>query len=187
MTNNWGRLISTFSLLISFSVSSVATDLDGKNYIGVGVSQLNYDESPISTNHSALTLKFGHEINEFLAVEGRASLSPDEVKVEDDEVGEFNFEIDYLVGMYFRGNLVIGGNPRVRAYGMLGFTRGKFSASTSGGSNSDSETDLGYGIGIELYGNEDNAISLEFMRALDVDDEYEFTVDSITVGYIHRF
>jgi hypothetical protein len=183
--NKWAFLLLTFSIRLSTSVNSVASGLEGQNYFGIGASSLKYNEDPVTTHHTALTLKVGHEMNDFLAVEGRLSLGLGEDKVED--VIDFDFEIDYLVGMYFRGNLPIGGSPRVRAYGLVGFTRGKFTARAFGFSSSDSETDIGYGLGLELFGNNKNAINLEFMRSLDVDSDYEFTVDSVTIAYINRF
>ena len=122
-------------------------------------------------------------MNDFFAMEGRVAFGLGEDKIEDFAgLIDVNFEIDYLIGMYFRGNLPIGGTPRVRAYALLGFTQAKFTARAAGFSDSDTETDIGYGLGIELFGNERNAISLEYLRALDIEDDGDFTVDSVSIA-----
>jgi hypothetical protein len=170
-----------------FSNTAIATDgtgLYGESYFNIGISNLRYDEDPILTHHSALTFRIGTEVTDHIAVEGHATIGLEEDKFE--YIVEFEQEIDYLIGMYFRGHISLW-DPQARAYARVGFTRGKFTTSYQGVSSSDSKTDLGYGLGLELFGNKRHGINLEAMRYLDVDDEYNFHVDSVTVGYLYRF
>jgi hypothetical protein len=108
--------------------------------------------------------------------------------LEDDTVaGVLDVSIDYLLGFYARGNIFLW-SPRARLYGLIGLTHGKLSADISGNSDDQTNTELGYGAGIELFGNGSNGITLEFMRYMDGEDNnVDFNIDSVSIGYTHRF
>ncbi|MCU7948113.1 MAG: hypothetical protein KZQ72_15985 [Candidatus Thiodiazotropha sp. (ex Cardiolucina cf. quadrata)] len=56
------------------------------------------------------------------------------------------------------------------------------------GFNGVDETSLGYGLGIELYGHERNALTLEWIRYADNDiHNVDYKVESVNLGYLHRF
>lgn len=67
---------------------------------------------------------------------------------------------------------------------MLGITRAEGTAKVSGHSNSDDETDLSYGIGIDFNVSNHIYIGLEYMSYLSKSD---FDLNSIALGVTKYF
>ena len=72
----------------------------------------------------------------------------------------------------------------VTPYGILGFTRYELEVDNVLGSSSEDESDLSYGIGVNVAINDALSGNLEYMRYFDKDD---VTIDGIGLGLTVRF
>ncbi|MES9990571.1 MAG: outer membrane beta-barrel protein [Candidatus Thiodiazotropha sp.] len=154
--------------------------IEGYRYLGAMVSSPQYkeDDSSASFRSAGLLARGGLEFNEFLAVEAHLGLFGE------DTVDGNSYQIEYLASIYARGNLPLIGE-RIRLYALGGLTH--FSGNVPGFSSVD-ETAVGYGVGIELYGDEQNALTLEWLRhAVGDIHNVDFTLESASLGFVHRF
>ncbi len=154
--------------------------IDGNRYIGVMVSSPQYkeDDSSAGFRSPGLLARGGFEFNPFLAVEGQIGLFGEDV------VDGHSYQIDYLVSIYARGNLPLI-NKRTRLYALGGVTR--FSGNVPGFSSVD-ETAIGYGVGLELYADEQNALTFEWLRyAVGDIHNVDYILESASLGFVHRF
>ncbi|MCU7929188.1 MAG: porin family protein [Candidatus Thiodiazotropha sp. (ex Codakia rugifera)] len=157
-----------------------SSGIEGSNYFGLIVASPQYkeDDSNADFRGAGLILRGGHEFNDFFAVEGHLGL------FSEDTINGDTHQIDYLASIFARGNLFLF-DSRARVYALGGLTR--FSGDVPGFNGVD-ETSLGYGLGIELYGHERNALTLEWIRYADDDiRNVDYKVESINLGYLHRF
>jgi hypothetical protein len=171
-------------LLLSSAASSEESfqgaGIEGNRYIGVMVSSPHYKEDDSSANFRSqgLLARGGFEFNPFLAVEGQIGLFGE------DSDGDSDYQIEYLMSIYARGNLPLA-NKRTRFYALGGVTR--FSGKVPGFSSVD-ETAIGYGLGLELYADEQNALTLEWLRyAVGDIHNVDYTLESASLGFVHRF
>ncbi|MGD8911593.1 MAG: outer membrane beta-barrel protein [Candidatus Thiodiazotropha sp.] len=157
-----------------------ADGIKGDRYFGIMASSPQYKEDDSSTSFRAagLLVRGGKEFNKFLAAEGQFGVFGK------DNVDGIQYQIEYQFSIFARGNLPLE-NGRIRPYGLLGFTR--FSGELPGLSNVD-DTGMGFGLGIELYGDDRNAVTLEWIRYADGDvNNVDYKLESANIGYVHRF
>ncbi|MEN8167648.1 MAG: outer membrane beta-barrel protein [Pseudomonadota bacterium] len=175
------------ALLIPFGVCQAelfaeGSGLEGGSYVGVLGSVVDYeDDFGAEYDVEGVALQVGHEFGPYLALEGRVGVT------NDDDQGWASFSMDYFAGLYLKGSLFLW-DPRAKVYGLVGATHAKLTFETLGQSYGDTNTELAYGFGLEFYGNARNGISLEVMRYLDgSEDDVDYTVDAVSIGYLHRF
>jgi hypothetical protein len=76
-------------------------------------------------------------------------------------------------------------DPRIRLYALGGVTR--FSGNVPGFRDV-GETGMAYGLGVELYGDEYNALTLEWLRfAVGDIHNVDYRLESAGLGFVHRF
>lgn len=169
-----------FSLAANAEESVKGAGIEGSRYIGVMVSSPQYKEDDTNTNFrsTGLLVRGGMEFNEFLAVEGHFGIFGDEI------IDDRSYQIEYLGSIYARGNLPLIGK-RVRLYALGGVTR--ISGNVPGFSSVD-DTGIGYGVGVELFGDEYNALTVEWLRFAVGDIQgVDYTLESASLGFVHRF
>jgi hypothetical protein len=173
-------LLFLFPLTASAEIFAESSGITGNRYFGINVSALRYQEDGRDAHEPAIGARYGHAFNDYLAVEGHvaAGLENDSI-----EYGDVTVGIDYLAGIYLRGNMFLW-DSRARLYGLIGITYGKITVEEYNIENQDTDTELGYGVGLELYGDARNAVNAEIIRYMD-GNNYE--VDAFTLGYTHRF
>jgi hypothetical protein len=171
-------------ILQSFAVSAgevvEGAGIEGSRYIGVMVSSPQYkeDDSDAEFRSGGMLLRGGIEFNKILAVEGHFGLFGEENR----DAG--SYQIEYLGSIYARGNLPLIGT-RMRLYGLAGVTR--ISGDVPGFSDIN-DTGIGYGMGIELFGDGHNALTLEWLRfAVGEIHNVDYTLESAALGFVHRF
>lgn len=69
-------------------------------------------------------------------------------------------------------------------YGIIGFTRYELELDGPAGSAKDDDSDLSYGVGVNIALSEEMSGNLEYMRYADKDD---VTVDGIGLGLTVHF
>lgn len=174
--------IISFSLvcILGFSGSVVCA---GENYWGGGIGIFDYSEEGIDGEASLTALfgRFGTHFNENFSGEIRVGLG-----IGDDSVNvlgtDVNVELDNMFGGYLRGGVSV--SEGFYPYAILGYTRGELTASASGFSNSESESDVSFGIGADFSFGESTKFNLEYINYLDKDGA---EVSGFSVGIVRPF
>lgn len=149
---------------------------EGKTYVGIQYSQLNYDDEdfPEEAKPTALIGRYGYFFNDHFSAESRLGFG-----LGDDTLDfgvDVDIEVDNIYGIYGLYHL---GNNDVSFYGVLGLSKGELTGKGSAISESDDESGLSYGIGVHI-----NSFNIEYMMYLDED---AFKVSAIALGYVHEF
>lgn len=129
----------------------------------------------------AIIGKLGYCVHKNFAIEGRLGIG---LKDDENEVYGYDvsLELDNLFGFYGKGILDI--NDKIQCYGLIGFTRAEGTVEASGYSDSDDDTDLSFGIGIDFGVSSQIYIGLEYMSYLSKSD---FDLNAIAVGVTKYF
>ena len=106
-----------------------------------------------------LTISAGLYLLDFLAVEARAGTG-----VSDDTVDTTNAEINVLYGLYARGELSLG---MFKPYVLVGYS----SVDVDFGNASEDDSDLSYGVGVDLKFSEHLGLNLEYMLLMEFDSQ----------------
>lgn len=135
---------SVTSSLLFIAVTTAGTVYASDSYIGVNYSFLeqsysNVDDAKLNT----ASLRIGTFFNSAFSGEFRVGTD-----IGDDTVGGvIDVEVDQLIGAYLRSGVLTSGN--LFPYLVAGVTQGKVTTKIAGAKNSESETDLSFGIGID--------------------------------------
>ena len=153
----------------------------GQNYFGIQYALTEVDPKDSGLDEfepTALGLKVGHFTTNNVAIEGRLGIG---LQDDDQSVGPFDieFEIDRLIGLY--AVFQTSGSGTTDFYGIVGFSEVEGSISIDGfsGSESEDESGLSYGFGVNIGG-----FNAEYMVYLDEDD---VEVTAIGLGYVGYF
>ncbi len=167
------------SMLAQAEIFADSTGYEGKNYFGVMVAspRFEFDRSGDGFRGTGMFVRLGRDFVKYFGMEGHFGI------FSSDTVNDERYQIEYLGSLFIRGSLFMF-DDRARAYALLGTTY--FSADVPG--YNASEFAPAFGLGFELYGDERDAVSLEWIRYADEDiHNQDYTVESINLGYIHRF
>jgi opacity protein-like surface antigen len=170
-------------LALAASVSAaMLVHADEGMYAGVQITQVGYKEDGFPTaNPMALAFKLGKQFTPNFALEGRIGIG-----VADDEVDvggiPVSLEVDNYYGVYGKAMLPL--SPTASVYGLLGFTRGKLTFSANGFSQSDSDSDLSFGLGAEFTIAPTAFVSVEWARLLKGDG---YKINGISLGLGFKF
>jgi hypothetical protein len=184
MILRWSFIFLAFLLPLSAQAEIFAegSGISESNYFGISLLGLNYSEEDFDVSETGASVRLGHEFSNYFALEGHVVAG-----LEDDSSLGLEISIDYLAGIYLRGNIFLW-DPRARLYGLVGVTTGKVSAEAFGLSDTLTDTELGYGLGFEFYADDRNAVNLEFMRYMDGEDSgFDYEIEAFSLGYTHRF
>lgn len=172
--------------LITNSPAFAADEPSSTTYIGGGYHSGTYEEDGIPDfDLGAIELKFGKYLGSQVAVEGRLLLP-----VDDDsnqiEIFDATLELKNAISLFLRGDIPLG--ERANFYGLLGFTNAKFEVEFSLGgdsiSDSESESDLSYGLGVDGEIASGLAINAEYIFYLSEDD-YDYS--GFVIGLTKKF
>ena len=166
------KILSIIVLACFFSPSSYAA-AEGDSYFGLQYALVTYDEDGFpDAQPTALVLRYGQFVNNSISVEGRLGIG-----LQDDTVNFLNtdvdIEVDSVFGVY--GLFHAGSSDNVALYGVLGFTKGKLTASIPGDSISESDSGLSFGVGVDIQ-----SFNIEYMLYLDEDF---YSVSALSLGY----
>jgi opacity protein-like surface antigen len=154
-----------------------------QNYAGGSIAFIDYAEEGISDDASLTMIagRLGTKFNEHLSGEIRIGLG-----IGDDSVDVFgtdvDIELDTMFGAYVRGGIQAADS--FYPYVVLGYTRGKVTASVPGFSTSESESDVSFGIGADVDINDKLTFNAEYMNYLDKDG---VEVDGFSLGIVTKF
>jgi len=149
-------------------------------YAGANLNFLDLDYSQNGINDDASltagTFRLGAQINKYLSGELRAGMgfSDDTVNISGYKV---DIELDSFFGAYLRGGFPV--TEKIYPYAVFGVTRGKLTASFQGFSESDSETDTSFGVGVDFTLIDQVTLNVEYMSWFDKDGA---EIDGFSVG-----
>lgn len=180
-------LVSSVFALAAASAPALAQDSSQGAYIGANYVFATYEEDDVSgeADLGALVAKVGSKITPYFAAELRGGFGVDDDSA---RVGDIKaeLELDYLVGGY--GVLGLPNSTPVYPYVVVGFTKGKLTASAStpygSFSGSASETDVSFGAGANFSVHENVQVNAEYMQYLDKSGA---EVTGISVGASYLF
>ncbi len=156
----------------------------GNGYIGASVGNMNYQEPGTSLHALNLTGRLGYRLASALDVEVRAA-APSSA---DD--GNREFSLNYLAGAYLKLNWAPMRSGHFEIYLIGGGTYISAAIGPVGSSTTETDSSRSYGIGLDFFGNDKTAFSIEWMRYGDGEigpTNLPYTVDTLTLGVVHHF
>jgi hypothetical protein len=169
-----------FKSLVLGIVSLVSVGAMAESHVSVSYSPLDYSEDGFDAKPTSVVVGFGSSLNEYFDIQGRAGFSVASDK--DTELGSnVSFEVTNLYGVY--SIVKIPTDSAFKPYGVLGWTKGKAKVRGLGGTLDNSESDVSYGLGFDL-GGDDLAFNVEYIVYYDKDGA---EVSSASIGFKHFF
>lgn len=168
-----------FSSAILASAGAFAAGGEPGPYLGAGYTDASIDFDVIDKDADigVLFARAGYQINQNIAVEGRLGTG-----VDDDEIYGVEVELKDTYGVYVKAGFPT--QSGLYPYALLGMTHVKVKASGFGGSETDSDSDISYGIGADYWFNSTVSAGLELANLYDKDGD---EVTGITFGMNFRF
>lgn len=178
------KILPTIIVATTLSTSgNVIANSAGDTYLGIQYAIGDYSEPDIPDfSPTALVGRFGGFVHPNFAFEGRFGIG-----IKDDTQNVFGFdttlELDTLVGLYGVGHLYITESSSV--YGLIGFSGvdGAVTVAGSPDSESDSETDLSYGVGANIGITKNIGLNAEYISYISKD----FDLNAIGFGVVIGF
>ena len=166
------KVVSSVLLGVVLVASSNSFANEGDKYWGLDFHQGSYDETGFpKANPTGFAIKAGKYITENVAMEGRLSLG-----LGDDTVNylgvDVDLELDNALSFFIKGDAPL--SPTANVYGLLGFTKGKLSASVGSFAVSADDSGLSYGMGVETKMNEGLLFAAEYIFYLS-ESTYDYT------------
>ncbi|MBC7190863.1 porin family protein [Marinobacter sp.] len=146
----------------------------GLNYSFVNIDAGNGGDADTGT----LSGKVGGLVTPYFGLEARAGFG-----VVDDTINRVDYSLDNFFGGYTTLNLA--NESPATPYAILGFTRVEVEVDAGRlGSSTDDDSDISYGLGVNMDITPQLAGNIEYMRYYDSDD---VTIDALSLGATFRF
>lgn len=175
------------SLIVVFTTGLVAAGSAGAQdmyksgvgglYTGLNYTFMNLDVGSQDADVGTLSAKVGVMATPFLGIEARGGFG-----VDDDRIGFADYSLDNFFGGYATFNLA--NESPMTPYAILGFTRVEVEADFPTATVTEDETDVSYGIGLNMEFAPNVSGNLEYMRYYD---DRDVTVDGLGVGVQFNF
>ena len=173
------------TLIAGLGISALLSGLaQAEGYYGGNLSFYDYNEVGLSDSASLTGIvgRLGTTFNENFSAEVRAGFG-----VGDDTVSAFGLnadvELDNMLGAYVRGGIPV--SDSFYPYAVIGYTRIKLTASIPGfGSESESDSDLSFGLGADINITENVIFNIEYMNYFDKDGA---EIDGYSIGVATKF
>jgi len=150
----------------------------GGVYTGLNYTFMSLDAGSEDADVGTLSAKAGVMATPYLGFEARGGFG-----VDDDRINGVDFSVDNFFGGYATFN--VANESPVTPYAILGFTRVEVEAEGPFGSTAtEDDSDVSYGIGVNMAFAQNLSGNLEYMRYYDDDDT---TVDGLGVGLQFNF
>lgn len=169
------------SLLLFVAMPGIALAANNNFYWGAMVGKSEYEDPLANSSLLSITGRFGFSLFPFLDIEGRVATSGSESNSTID-----NLQVDYLGNVSAKLNFPI--SNRVNLYGIGGISAWRISYDNAGIQTQFTGDGLSYGIGIELFADENNGLNLEYVRYADeTQDGTAYELNHWGLGYVQRF
>ena len=185
--------LATALVLSSAMLSSPALSAaQGDRYFGLQYSSITFELFGEDWEPTALIGRYGKYIDDNFAIEGRLGIGVDSdtLSINNDPIvgnASVEIEMDTLIGIYGVGSHDINKNSSI--YALIGITNGEAtinvkSSTLGSASDSDSETDLSYGVGANIGISDTAGINLEYISYISKTD---FDVTAVNFGFVFKF
>lgn len=162
------QMITGMMLLLSFGVSQAE---EARHYFGIS------NESYSFTGLDAVSYRYGYDFSNLVSLE---------IDYSDTDLAEPTSTILTVDSVL---NVMLHFNRRyesINTYFAIGGAQASMTQAAPAGE--DTFTGLSYGLGIELYGSKNTAISFQWLRRIIFeDDASESELDALQIGIIHHF
>ena len=177
-----GKAVLLFVMLALSSFAVLAGEEDNM-YYGITVGGIEYDEKNFSDSLMAITGRLGYTYNELVDFEGRVIYT---TPAEDSGA---KLRTNWMVSALARFNWPMQADDGlINPHALLGVTSVETRASAGTTKDTETNTGLSYGVGIDLFANEKSGINFEWIHYMDSKARgEEFTMDYFGIGYIHKF
>ena len=128
----------------------------GGLYTGLNYTFMNLESGNADADVGTLSAKVGVMATPYLGIEARGGFG-----VDDDRIGGVDYSLDNFFGGYATFNLA--NESPITPYAILGFTRVEIEASSFLGTATEDETDVSYGIGMNMDFAPNLSGNLEYM------------------------
>ena len=175
------RKILYFSFLMGLFNTSAQAEFQETIYTGIQAAQFTYEDNltGIEGKPPALVLRLGGYLEGGTAIEFRLGFGlqgyNDTVNVSPGV--DVEFDVENFFGLY--GLYHIGWGSNASLYGLLGVTNGEIKLTTLGVSTDSRETNLSYGIGLNIA-----RLNFEIVHYFHDND---FDVTAISFGFVSKF
>ncbi|QSP93875.1 porin family protein [Marinobacter salinisoli] len=149
----------------------------GGAFAGLNYTFVNLDVGPGEADVATLSAKGGVMVTPFIGFEARAGFG-----VDDDRIGLADYSLDNFYGAY--ATFQMANESPLTPYAALGFTRVEVEADSVLGTFTEDESDISYGIGLNVDFASYVSGNLEYMRYYDDND---LTVDGLGLGVQFSF
>jgi opacity protein-like surface antigen len=158
---------------------TMAAGTDPGFYVGGGYSFTTLDSNDVDADADlgVLFVRGGYQLNQYVALEARLGEG-----VQDDKIDGVKIENDEFYGAYVKVGLptTTGFYP----YGLLGMTHAKIKLSVPGFSDSTSDSDVSYGVGVDYWFSKQLSGGLEYANFYDKDGD---SITGVTLGVNYKF
>jgi hypothetical protein len=171
-------LLLSFAILICQPFAAQA----GEFYYSIMGGSATYDEPSLQFKVGSGGGKLGYRLNDYLGVEvhGIAGGS--------DTASGVTFDLNSIAGAFLRFSLPLASDGRIQLYLLGGYSSAEMKAETATTKTSLSENSASYGVGVDLYANQEHGLFVEWVRYLDDTAlGVDYTVDNVSLGYIQYF
>ena len=175
------RKILYFSFLMGLFNTSAQAEFQETIYTGIQGAQFTYEDNltGIEGKPPALVLRLGGYLEGGTAIEARFGFGlqgyGDTVNVSPGV--DVDFDVENFFGLY--GLYHIGWGSNASLYGLLGVTNGEIKISTAAPGTDNRETNLSYGIGLNIA-----RLNFEYVHYMHDND---FDVTAISFGFVSKF
>lgn len=175
------RKILYFSFLMGLFNTSAQAEFQETIYTGIQAAQFTVEDdlNGIEGEPPALVLRIGGYLEGGTAIEARFGFGlqgyGDTVNVSPGV--DVDFDVENFFGLY--GLYHIGWGSNASLYGLLGVTNGEIKISTAAPGTDNRETNLSYGIGLNIA-----RLNFEYVHYFHDND---FDVTAISFGFVSKF
>lgn len=170
----WGSLA-----LATLMAPGLATAEDGAVYAGAQITQYDFHaDGEDRLNPYAMSVSFGGDVTDLVSLEARLGSN---VKADDIQGATEEFKVDQTFGIYTKiGQSVDTPIGAIRPFGILGVTKYRVNV---GDAETETDSDLSYGLGASMSPIDKVTVGLEFMR---VASESDARLNSLSLTAAYR-
>ena len=147
-------------MIVATALTLSAHSMGGETYYGGGLTSLDLTDNGLDLSVTTLHGLVGTRFNQNFAAEIRLGTT-----IADDTLDGIDVEVESFYGAYLKGAAQI--SEIIYPYIIAGYTRGEVKASYQGNSASEAESDVSFGVGVDLSLFSTTKLNLEYINYLD--------------------
>jgi outer membrane immunogenic protein len=163
----------------AISGAAMAAGTDPGFYLGGGYSFTTLDSNDVNSDADlgVLFLRGGYQLNQYIALEARLGEG-----VQDDKIAGVKIENEEFYGGYVKVGLPT--TTPFYPYALLGMTHTKLKLSGGGFSDTTSDSDVSYGVGVDYRFDKQLSAGIEYANFYDKDGD---SITGLTLGVNYKF